>query len=149
MRVPPRDLLGLGRMYARRGRPEDALGCYESALGALVLPWQHRELQAQLGRERARVLGRLGRREEARSAWEALALEGGPAAPHAWIQVAKWLEHGVRDIAGAMGAARRAETLAARQRFVGQPQPGVERDLARRLARLTRRAAVSRSPIPR
>jgi len=148
MRVPPRDLLGLGRMYARRGRPEDALCCYESALGALVLPWQQRELQVQLGRERARVLGRLGRREEARSAWEAIALEGGPSAAHAWIQVAKWLEHGVRDVAGAIRAARRAETLAARQRFVGQPQPGVERDLARRLARLTRRSAVSRSPAP-
>lgn len=146
--VPPRDLLGLGRLYARRGRHEEALACYESALGALVLPWQQRELQVQLGRERARALGRLGRREEARSAWEAIALEGGPGAAHAWIQVAKWLEHGVRDFAGAIRAARRAESLAARQRFVGQPQPGVERDLARRLARLTRRAAVSRAPAP-
>lgn len=147
MAVPPRDLMGLGRMYGRRGRHEDALRCYETAMGSLLLPWHQRELQAHLGRERARTLGRLGRREEARSAWEALALEGGPGAPHAWIQVAKWLEHGVRDIAGATRAARRAETLAARQRFVGQPQPGIERDLARRLARLTRRAfSPARSP---
>jgi uncharacterized protein YprB with RNaseH-like and TPR domain len=146
--VPPRDLMGLGRMYARRGRQQDALLCFETALGSLVLPWQQRELQIHLGRERARTLGRLGRRDEARSAWEAVALEGGPAAPHAWIQVAKWLEHGVRDIAGATRATRRAETLAARQRFVGQPQPGVERDVARRLARLGRLASVSRAPAP-
>jgi hypothetical protein len=141
--VPPRDLMGLGRLYGRRGRHEDALQCYETAMGRLVLPWQQRELQAHLGRERARTLGRLGRREEARSAWEAVALEGGPAAPHAWIQVAKWLEHGARDITGATQAARRADALAARLRFIGQPQPGVERDLVRRLARLTRRAGAS------
>ncbi|MFN8520028.1 MAG: ribonuclease H-like domain-containing protein [Chloroflexota bacterium] len=146
LRVPPRDLMGLGRLYARRGRHQDALDCYERALGHLVLPWHQRELQTQLGRERARALGRLGRREEARSAWEAVALDGGPAAPHAWIQVAKWLEHGARDLAGATRAARRAEALAARLRFVGQPQPGVERDLARRLARLGRRTAVG--PVP-
>jgi tetratricopeptide (TPR) repeat protein len=135
-RVTPRDLMGLGRLYARRGRHEDALACFEAALGRLVLPWRERELQAHLGRERARTLGRLGRREEARSAWEAVALEGGPSAPHAWIQVAKWLEHGARDIPAAIRAARRAEALAARLRYLGEPQPGVERDLARRLARL-------------
>ena len=145
--VPPRDLMGLGRLYGRRGRHAEALECYETAMGRLVLPWQQRELQTHLGRERARTLGRLGRREEARSAWEAVALEGGPAAPHAWIQVAKWLEHGARDIAGATRAARRAETLAARMRFVGQPQPGVERDLVRRLARLTRLGSLTRASL--
>jgi uncharacterized protein YprB with RNaseH-like and TPR domain len=134
----PRDLMGLGRLYARRGRHQDALACFETALDQLVLPWRERELQALLGRERARALTRLGRREDARSAWEAVALEGGPAAPHAWIQVAKWLEHGARDIAGATRAARRAEALAARLRYLGEPQSGVERDLARRLARLAR-----------
>lgn len=144
--VPPRDLLGLGRLYGRRGRHEEALECFETAMGRLVLPWQQRDLQAHLARERARTLGRLGRREEARSAWEAVALEGGPAAPHAWIQVAKWLEHGARDVAGATRAARRAEGLAARMRFIGHPQPGVERDLARRLARLGRLAGVRPAP---
>lgn len=148
-RVPPRDLMGLGRMYGRRGSHSEALECFETAMGHLVLPWQQRELQTHLGRERARTLGRLGRREEARSAWEAVALEGGPAAPHAWIQVAKWLEHGARDVPGAMVAARRAQALAARSRYVGAPQPGVERDLARRLARLTRLAGVRRAPARR
>lgn len=143
--IPARDLLGLGRSYARRGRHEAALQCYESAMERLVLPWQQRDLQAHLGRERARTLGRLGRRDEARSAWEAVALEGGPAAPHAWIQVAKWLEHGARDIPGATLVARRAESLAARSRYLGEPQPAIERDLVRRLARLARREAASGS----
>jgi hypothetical protein len=144
--VPPRDLMGLGRLYGRKGRHEDALQCFETALERLVVPWQQRELQAHLGRERARTLGRLGRREEARSAWEAVALEGGPSAPHAWIQVAKWLEHGARDIPAATRAARRAEALAARLRFIGEPQPGVERDLVRRLGRLARRSGASQAP---
>ncbi len=148
MTVPPRDLMGLGRMYGGKGRHEEALRCYESALGSLALPWQQRELQVQLGRERARALGRLGRREEARSAWEAVALEGGPTAPHAWVQVAKALEHGARDLEGATRVARRAEALAARLRLLGQPQPGIERDLTRRLARLARRGALSRARVP-
>jgi hypothetical protein len=138
--------MGLGRLYGRKGRHEEALACFETAMEGLVLPWRQRDLQAHLGRERARTLGRLGRREEARSAWEAVALEGGPAAPHAWIQVAKWLEHGARDIPGATRAARRAEALAARLRYLGEPQPGIERDLVRRLARLTRRTPVTQVP---
>ncbi len=137
--VTPRDLLGLGRMYARRHRADDALGCFETALERLAYPWQERELQATLGMERARMLARLGRRSEARSAWEAVALEGGRHAARAWIQVAKWLEHADRDAHAARRAARRAEAIAARLRFLGEPQPHVERDLARRLARLGRR----------
>ncbi len=56
----------------------------------------------------------------------------------AWIAVAKSLEHAARDPAAALVAARRADTLAFRFRFLGQPQPRVERDLARRLPRLIR-----------
>jgi uncharacterized protein YprB with RNaseH-like and TPR domain len=146
--IPPRDLMGLGRLYGRRRRHEEALRCFDAAHERLELPWQQRELQAHLGRERARTLGRLGRREEARSAWEAVALEGGPTAPDAWIQVAKWLEHGAHDIPGATRAARKAEALAARLRYLGEPQPSIERDLVRRLARLTRRAHVTQASAP-
>ncbi|MBX3029365.1 MAG: ribonuclease H-like domain-containing protein [Chloroflexi bacterium] len=138
-RVATRDLLHLGRMYARRGATAEALDCYDAALERLSLPWQERELQATLGMERARALARLGQRAEARSAWEAVALEGGHHAPRAWIQVAKSLEHADRDPQAAQRAARRAATIAARLRFLGEPQPTVERDLSRRLARLARR----------
>ena len=138
--VEPRDLAGLGRLYARRGRAADALACFDQALERLSTPWQDRELQSAVAADRARALGRLGRRAEAASAWEAVALDGGPFAPTAWIAVAKSLEHAARDPAGALVAARRADTLAFRLRFLGQPQPDVERDLVRRLPRLIRLA---------
>lgn len=137
--VPAWDLLHLGRMYLRHGVPAEALACFETALERLRYPWQERELQATLGMERARCLARLGQRAEARSAWEAVALEGGRHAPRAWIQVAKALEHAERDPHAAQRAARRAETIAARLRYLGEPQPQIERDLGRRLARLARR----------
>ncbi|MCY7418358.1 MAG: hypothetical protein LH650_07665, partial [Chloroflexi bacterium] len=61
--------------------------------------------------------------------------------------VAKSLEHVARDPVAALAAARRADALAFRSRFLGQPQPHVERDLARRLPRLIRtaRACASRA----
>jgi len=136
--VAPRDLAGLGRLYARRGRAADALACFDQTLERLTIPWRDRDLQSAVAADRARALGRLGRRAEAASAWEAVALDGGPLAPMAWIAVAKSLEHASRDPVAALGAARRADTLAFRSRFLGQPQPHVERDLARRLPRLMR-----------
>ncbi len=138
--VEPRDLAGLGCLYARRGRTADALVCFDQALERLTVPWRDRDVQSAVAAERARALGRLGRRAESASAWEAVALDGGPMAPVAWIAVAKSLEHVTRDPAAALRAARRADTLAFRLRFLGQPQPLVERDLARRLPRLIRLA---------
>ncbi len=138
--VEPRDLAGLGRLYARRGRATEALACFDQALERLAVPWRDRETQSAVAADRARALGRLGRRAEAAEAWEAVALDGGPLAPVAWIAVAKSLEHAARDPVAALVAARRADTLAFRARFLGQPQPHVERDLARRLPRLLRLA---------
>ncbi len=136
--VAPRDIAGLGRLYARRGRSLEALDCFERALERLALPWRDRDLQSALAADRARALGRLGRRSDAASAWEAVALDGGSVAPAAWIAVAKSREHVSHDPAGALAAARRADALASRFRLLGQSQPGVERDLARRLPRLIR-----------
>ncbi len=138
--VQARDLAGLGRLYARRGRADAALSCFDQALERLANPGRDRDAQSVVAADRARALGRLGRRAEAASAWEAVALDGGPLAPIAWIAVAKSLEHATRDPVAALRAARRADTLAFRLRFLGQPQPHVERDLARRLPRLLRLA---------
>ncbi len=138
--VEPRDLAGLGRLYARRGKTADALVCFERTLERLTVPGRDRDLESTVGADRARALGRLGRRAEAASAWEAVALDGGPLAAAAWIAVAKSLEHVTRDHVRALAAARRADVLAFRARFLGRPQPLVERDLARRLPRLVRLA---------
>ncbi len=141
--VQPGDLAGLGRAYARHKRHEDALGCYEAALERLA-PWHGRDLQDRVAVDRARVLARMGRREEAAGAWEAVALDGGPLAALAWIQVAKAREHLGRDVARALDAAQRAEALAARVRLFGMPDRIVERDLGKRLARLRRLVAADR-----
>lgn len=138
--VEPQDMFGLGRLYARRRQPADALLCFDRVLERMTVPWRDRDLQSAVATERARTLGRLGRRLEAASAWEAVALDGGPLAPGAWVALAKSLEHVTRDPVAALAAARRADTLAFRLRFLGQPQPMVERDLVRRLPRLMRLA---------
>ena len=131
------DLAGLGRAYARRRRFDEALACYDSALERLA-PWHQRDLQDRVSVDRARMLARLGRADDAASAWEAVALDGGPLSALAWIQVAKGREHRARDPRAALQAARRAELLAARSRFRGERDRVVERDLPRRLSRLRR-----------
>jgi tetratricopeptide (TPR) repeat protein len=143
--VEPGDLAGLGRAYARHRRHEEARGCFEAALERLA-PWHGRELQDRVAADRARVLARMGRREEAAGAWEAVALDGGPLAALAWIQVAKAREHQLKDVVRALDAAQRAEALAARARLFGMPDRIVERDVGTRLQRLRRLVAAARRP---
>jgi uncharacterized protein len=142
--IHPGDLGGLGAAFSRRGRHHAALACYEAALERLDPRWQTRSYE-RVAVERARTLARLGRRGEARSAWHAVALEGGRSAALAWIQVAKHLEHDVGDLPNALAAARRARSLAERSRLFGWPDRLVERDLARRQPRLERRLAAGRA----
>jgi tetratricopeptide (TPR) repeat protein len=139
--VQPGDLAGLGRAYARYRRHEEALDCYEAALERLA-PWHGRDLQDRVAADRARALSRMGRKQEAAGAWEAVALDGGPLAALAWIQVAKAREHLDRDLRRALDAAQRAEALAARARLFGMPDRLVERDVGKRLARLRRLIAL-------
>ena len=138
--VHPGDLGGLGRAFARRRRHEEALLCFDSALERLADPWggQHFE---DIAIDRARTLTRLGRRAEAEGAWQAIALEGGPRAAHAWLHVAKHREHDAGDFRAALAAAERARAIADRSRLFGRRDRLVERDLATRVPRLRRRLA--------
>lgn len=140
-RFQPGDLLGLARAYARRRSNDEALRVVDQALrpDAWVVRWPataitHRELSA----ERARLLARLGRREEAVGAWTEIAQRGGPGAAIAWLHVARYREHVERDVAGAMTACHEAAAVAGRARAWGDPMHSVERDLERRLPRLAR-----------
>ncbi|HUR16767.1 MAG TPA: ribonuclease H-like domain-containing protein [Candidatus Limnocylindrales bacterium] len=144
----PGDVFGLARAFARQGRHPEALNAVEAALGADA--WSlgvtggaglHRRLSA----ERARLLARVGRRDEAYRAWSEIALRGGPGAGLAWLAVARYREHTLRDIAGALDACQQAASVAERARAWGNPLFVVERDLARRLPRL-RRVAFRRRP---
>lgn len=136
----PGDLAGLGRAYRRRGELAAAVGCLAEALeladGPGVSPSLDRDA---LALEHARLLGRLGRRHEARDALTELAGRGGRTAVLAGIALAVQLEHRERDLQAALGAARRAADVQRRRRSLGLFLPEAERDLPRRLSRLERR----------
>lgn len=146
----PGDVGALGRAFFRRRLLDEALDCYDTALRSSVLgafagadgavPGTSAARDG-LTAERARVLARLGRREEAAGAWLALAESGGRLAAVAWVQVAKHREHRRSDPIGALEATRRAAAVAARARLSDVPLVLVERDIARRETRLRRRLA--------
>ena len=153
----PSDLGGLGRALARHGQPDEGLAAIEAGLSSPA--WQRGiegggPLWRRLATDRARLLGRLGRRDDAIAAWLDIARRGGPGAAWAWIVVARhreWLE---RDYGGAIDASNQALAAAERARLWGRPVPSVERDLAGRLPRLRRRVAwaslrVSPAVVPR
>jgi hypothetical protein len=89
--------------------------------------------------ERARILRRLGRFGEAALVWESIGAGAGPLSAHAWIEVAKLREHRLRDLPGAIAAARRAGEVIDRRRRLGRYEPGLDQALGARLARLARR----------
>ena len=145
----PGDLFGLARAYARRNRHEEALALVDAALAARA--WASgveggAALHRRLSAEQARLLGRVGRRDEAHGAWLAIAGRGGPGAGMAWIHVARYREHVSRDINGALAACQQAMGVAERARAWGEPLIAVEADLARRSPRL-RRLAFRRRPL--
>jgi uncharacterized protein len=138
--IHPGDLGGLGRAYARRRRHQEALACFDAAMERLLEPWEAQRYE-RIAMDRARALTRLGLRQEAEGAWQAIALEGGRHAAWAWLHVAKHREHDASDPRAAWQAADRARLLAERSRLFGQRDRHVERDLARRLPRLRRKLA--------
>lgn len=163
--APVGDLAGLARAYRRLGRSEEALDCLDGALESgpdrpsLARSWtailttradapDERTRPSAHDRDallvdRARLLRRLGRHDEALAAWRDLALGGGRWAGVGWIEVAKILEHRRRDPAGALEACDRASRVAERARFIGSRLPGLETDLARRRRRLSRKLAAA------
>lgn len=143
----PGDLFGLARAYARRGQPEAALGVVEHALRAEN--WTVRQpaaasMHTRLSAEHARLLAHVGRRDEALVAWLEIARRGGPGAAPALLHVARHREHVERDVVAALAACNEAASVAGRARAWGDPMFAVERDLQRRLPRLTRKVFAGR-----
>src|SRR3954454_951745 len=146
-RFQPGDLLGLSRAYSRRKGHADALRVVEHALRPdawVVQQPAQAVLHRQLSAERARLLARLGRREEALGAWLDIARRGGPGAALAWLNVARYREHVERDVTAALAACHEAAAVAGRARAWGEPMYAVERDLQRRLPRLSRKVFAGR-----
>ncbi len=147
----PGDLAGFARRLARRGRPDEALRCVQVALDSDH--WERgfpdaAALRRRLAFERARLLARLGRREESIAAWYEIALRGGPGAAEAWLRLARHREHALHDLAGALVACQEAAAAAQRSRLWGRPLPWLERDLAKRMARLRRISLRARLEVP-
>ncbi len=165
--APAGDLAGLARAYRRLGRCEEALDCLEIALEtgpvgrsptrswtALLTtradaldpstPATRHDRDGLLV-DRARLLRRVGRQDDALAAWHDIAVGGGMWAGVGWIEVAKILEHRRRDPAGALEACRRADGIAERARFLGRRLPLLEADLSRRRRRLSRKVADRRT----
>jgi hypothetical protein len=107
---------------------------------ALAVPWDHGRIAA----ERARLLRRVGRFEDAEAAWVELTDGRGRDALQAWIELAKLREHRLRDPQRGLEAAERGLAAAERRRRLGRPEPDLERDLHRRIERLRRRLARAR-----
>jgi len=103
--------------------------------GRLDSPWTPERVAI----ERARLLRRMGRFDDAVAAWRDLTGRSGTVAIHAWVEIAKLREHRLGDPLGALEATRRAVELAERRRRVGMGDPLVDRQLAARLDRLLRR----------
>lgn len=101
-------------------------------------PWDETRLLA----DRARLLRRVGRIEDALAAWDALAAGPGRMAVLAGIEASKIREHVVRDTTGALASASRALALAERRRRLGLPEPHLEQALHGRIRRLSRRLEV-------
>jgi len=131
------DVAALGRAYRRVGRHGEALRCAAAAMR----PALDRRRREDLLAERARLLRLLGRRDEALAAWLELAGSGGSQAAVAWVHVAKHHEHVRHDPAAALLATQQAASILERDRLLGRRLPSLERDLAIRRRRLSRRLA--------
>ena len=129
--------------HARRTRPSWTALLTTRADDPPPGPWSptpaRRVERERILAERARLLRRVGRHDEAFEAWQDLASGGGPLSAAAWIEVAKALEHRRRDPAGALAATRTAQSIIDRALFTGRPVGRLEADLRVRAARLRRR----------
>jgi uncharacterized protein YprB with RNaseH-like and TPR domain len=102
---------------------------------AFATPWTTDRIAV----ERAHLLRRLGRWDEAADAWASLAAGPGRTAIVAAIELAKIREHRLRDPLGAMRATGDGLALAERRGGLGRPEPRLEADLRARARRLRRR----------
>jgi tetratricopeptide (TPR) repeat protein len=115
------------------GRPERR----SSSIGwdrrqAFGRPWDEERIAV----DRAHLLRRLGRVDDALEAWDALACGPGRTAILAAIESAKLREHRTGDRAAALATVERGLALADRRRARGLPEPALEADLRHRWRRL-------------
>lgn len=130
--VHPLDLYSLARLYRAHGLGEAAVRCYRACLDSLPSG----PLADRAGLECVRLLRRLGRAPEAAALSRELA-DARPPRLWALVELAKDLEHRLKDYRGALEVVDRAVGLAEGLRL---PETGVTLEaLAHRRDRLQRR----------
>jgi hypothetical protein len=118
------------------GSPRQHIGSAPSVRSAaFATPWTTDRIAV----ERAHLLRRLRRWDEAADAWASLAAGPGRTAIVAAIELAKLREHRLRDPLGALRATGDGLALAERRTRLGRPEPRLEADLRARARRLRRR----------
>lgn len=117
------------------GRPRRPTEMTTAPSAPVQAPWTVERIAV----DRAHLLRRLGRHAEAAEAWAALAAGPGRVAVVALIELAKLEEHRLGDRAAALASAQRGLGASERRRRMGRPEPALEADLVRRIARLRRR----------
>lgn len=133
------DQWGLARLYAARGRAEEAIVRMETA----VLAARDEEFGFRLAMHLAKAYKRLGRLEEAVAVWEARVGQCIPGRLDPLVELAKHAEHTLRDYALARRWAERALALVQDQvelAWLTQAQAEAEPSaFAQQVAALTRR----------
>ncbi|MBF8290239.1 MAG: RNase 2 protein [Chloroflexi bacterium] len=119
----------------RFGRPGADAAWRATSIERLDASWT----ATRITTERARVLRRLGRVEEAELAWLEIADFGGILGALAWVEIAKIREHRRGDLEAALAATLAAVRSVERRRATGRVDQRLERDLGRRASRLRRR----------
>ena len=94
----PHELAALGRLMHKRGRLEDAAAFLERAATCAREPDLQRSTLAEL----AGVYRRAGRPQDAADIWEAECARRGAQSPHAFVELAKIMEHRLRDLPRAL-----------------------------------------------
>jgi RNase H-like protein len=118
------------------GSPRQQIGSAPSVRSAaFATPWTTDRIAV----ERAHLLRRLRRWDDAADAWASLAAGPGRTAIVAAIELAKLREHRLRDPLGALRATGDGLALAERRQRLGRPEPRLEADLRARARRLRRR----------
>lgn len=105
----PRECLGLGRLYERAGRDDEAVACYVQVSAAHEGDWT--DVRAEALVRLARRLSRAGRHQDAADAWRRLLADGVPSellTREAARALAVHHEHRSRDLETARTYARRA-----------------------------------------
>lgn len=137
----PADLDALARLYLALRQPELAARCLEAALAAAPAP--PARLAALAG-----VYKRLGRHRDAAALYEEALTQGAGLSLRPYVELAKYYEHRVRDLARARAYTRAALALLdrspLRRTAAAAAGGGAQAALRHRLARLTRRLAAHR-----